>query len=150
MLDAGGGGGSAGFIDRLQMMPAIPGIAVAGAAVGAALGAKQGGGGSGGGYTFTPEEIDEVIRQWEDLRDGLMEDEYEARLVAGVRGPGTEFASGDFEKAAGPSGEALLQQTVQMREYCAKYIQALKDAKGATETQNEQAREDISKSGGML
>lgn len=140
-------------IDRLPEIPGIPAISMvktAGKAM-AAVGRSAGGGaGGGGGYTFTPEEIDEVIRQWEDLREGLRDDLDEARTIASVRAPGNEFASGDFASAASPSGTALYEQTLRMIDYVERYIQALNQAKGATEAQNEQARDDIEKPGGML
>ncbi|WP_377395589.1 hypothetical protein [Prauserella oleivorans] len=117
----------------------------------AAVGRSAGGGaGGGGGYTFTPEEIDEVIRQWEDLREGLEDDEREAENVANVQAPGREFASGDFQQAANPSGEALVQQTRRMKQYVEMYIAKLKEAKAGTEAQNEHARDEIKKFGGML
>ncbi|PRX47672.1 hypothetical protein B0I33_105252 [Prauserella shujinwangii] len=149
-------------VDRLPTAPPIPPIGIAGAAAGAAaLGvaaAKQvstlsgggAGGAGGGGYTFTPEEIDEVIRQWEDLYDDLLKDETDARDVANVKAPGTEFASGDFQQAAQPSGNALLEQTKRMREYVYRYIEALKQAKGATQAQDENAAADANSAGGML
>ncbi|PRX47674.1 hypothetical protein B0I33_105254 [Prauserella shujinwangii] len=149
-------------VDRLPTAPPIPPIGIAGAAAGAAaLGvaaAKQvstlsgggAGGAGGGGYTFTPEEIDEVIRQWEDLLRDLDDDLRDADLVAAVQGPGTEFASGDFERAAGPSGRALLEQTIRMRDYVSQYLDALKNARNATQAQDENAAADADKAGGML
>lgn len=150
-----------GPVDRMPFMPAIPGIGVLGAvgsavsmaanAAGSAAGKGGGGGGGGAGYTFSPEQLDDVIRDWEDLREDLLKDRREADKLANVRGPGSEFASGDFEQAARPSGQKQLEQTERMIAYAEKYIEALKKAKGATVNQNEQAREDAKNaSGGLL
>src|SRR5699024_649661 len=112
-------------IDRLRMIPAVPQIGVtagpatgaaaaaldAGAAAGAVGGQASTGGGSGG-YVFSREEIDGVIKQWEDLRDELEAALREANIIADVDGPGREFASGDFESAAHSSGRTLRNQMV--------------------------------------
>lgn len=131
--------------------PAGTATAVAAQAANFAVTSSAGAGGrNGGGYRFSPEEIDAVIKQWEQLREGLEDDLNTAQDVANVKGPGREFASGDFEKAAGPSGRALVEQTRRMLDYVQRYIQALKDAQNATKTQDEQAREEVNKTGGML
>jgi len=150
-------------IDRLRMIPTVPQIGVAagpatgaataalgaGAAAGAVGGQASTGGGSGG-YVFSPEEIDEVIKQWEDLRDQLEDDLNQAKVVADVDGPGREFASSDFESAARPTGRLLVEQTKRMSDYVNNYIRALKDAKNRTQAQDEQAEEDVETTGGIL
>lgn len=132
--------------DRLPTIPPIPHLSVRNDI-------SPGGGGAdgSGGYVFSPEEVDEVIKQWQELLDGLEVDRKEARVVASVRGPGAEFASSDFEQAARPSGRMLYEQTQRMCEYVAKYIQALKDARDATVTRDQEAREHVGDTGdGML
>jgi|GEM_PF-5530252 len=152
-------------VDRLRPIPTVPQIGVTagpatGAAAAAAFGAgsaaaatggdQDSAGGGGGGYVFSPEEIDGVIKQWEDLRAQLEEDLNQAKAVADVDGPGREFASGDFESAARPSGETLLDQTKRMSDYVNNYIQELRKARDGTQAQDEQAEEDVEKTSGML
>src|SRR5699024_2929458 len=121
----------------------------AGAAAGAVGGQASTGGGSGG-YVFSREEIDGVIKQWEDLRDELEADLREANIIADVDGPGREFASGDFESAAHSSGRTLRNQMVRMRDYANEYLRGLKEARDSTQAQDEQAKEDVDTTRGML
>ncbi|MCR3720475.1 MULTISPECIES: hypothetical protein [Prauserella salsuginis group] len=105
---------------------------------------------AGGGYSFSPEEIDAVLSQWEQLRDDLQNDVDEANRIAGVQAPGNEPASNTFVGSANPAGQALLQQTMSMLKHTEQYIEALKKAKGVTEAADTQAAEDAGKAGGVL
>ncbi|PXY31629.1 hypothetical protein [Prauserella muralis] len=136
MLDAGGGGGAAvgKAVGGLVKM-AAPRVAGAPAPAG------------GGGFTFKAEELDGVIRQWEDLRDALKTDEYDAERMATVKPPGREFASGDFAKFANPSGKAFLEANQRMQKYVGEYIEALRAAKQKITTRDEQSQSDISRAG---
>ncbi|OLT43204.1 hypothetical protein BJF85_02815 [Saccharomonospora sp. CUA-673] len=121
-----------------------------GAAVGSFI-AEANASGNGGGYRFDPEEIDNVIRQWEQLRDDLEKDLIQVEKVANVDKPAEEPASTMFVGSAGQSGQALLEQTNAMINHCNEYIKALKNAKGVTEATDEQAADDARQSGnGML
>ncbi|WP_245788087.1 sister chromatid cohesion protein PDS5 [Amycolatopsis marina] len=101
----------------------------------------------GGGYKFDPEQLDEVIRKWKALRDDLKNDATDAELMASVQAPGREFASGDFEKTANPSGQAFLEQNLRMQQYVQDYIEALENAKKGTENTEDDMREQINKAG---
>ena len=70
-----------------------------------------------------------MIKKWQDLQTDLQNDAADANLMADVKAPGKEFASGDWEKLANPSGKAFLEQNQKMQEYVKNYIQALLDAK---------------------
>lgn len=135
-------------VDRMPIAPAIPPITVAGAAH-ATTGTNQVASASGG-YVFSPEEIDAVIKAWEDLYDEVETDERDAHEIASVKAPGLEFASGDFANAAGPSGETLVDQVQRMKKYVGDYIMALKDAKRAVQEQEEQAAADATNAGDSL
>jgi hypothetical protein len=106
-----------------------------------------GAGGPGGGYEFDPEKIDDVIRQWQDLQSDLKADEMDARMMASVKAPGKEFASGDFAKSANPSGKAFLEQNARMQDYVKKYVDALLDAKKKIQTKEADVQSDINKTG---
>jgi hypothetical protein len=113
----------------------------------AAPSAGPGGAGGGGGYEFDPEKIDDVIRQWQDLQTDLKADEMDARMMASVKAPGKEFASGDFAKSANPSGKAFLEQNARMQDYVKKYVDALLDAKKKIQTKEADVRADINQTG---
>lgn len=102
---------------------------------------------AGGGYSFSPEEIDAVLAQWEQLRADLEADLTEANKIAGVQAPGNEPASSTFVGSANPAGKALLQQTASMLEHTTQYINALRKAKGVTEEAEAQATDDAGKAG---
>jgi len=102
---------------------------------------------AGGGFEFDPEKIDDVIRQWQDLQTDLQHDENDATLMASVKAPGKEFASGDFEKSANPSGKAFLEQNAKMQDYVKKYIESLQEAKKKITTKEADNQADIAKTG---
>ncbi|OLT45506.1 hypothetical protein BJF85_18485 [Saccharomonospora sp. CUA-673] len=115
---------------------------------GASFAAKAAASPAGGGYEFSPEEIDNAIQQWEELRSGLRDDIQLARQIANVQAPADEPASSMFTGSAGTSGEALVEQTQAMIDHCNEYIRALKRAKGVTEETDAQAAQDATSSGG--
>ncbi|AXB46297.1 MULTISPECIES: hypothetical protein [Amycolatopsis] len=86
-------------------------------------------GGNGGGFTFQADQIDAVIKKWQDLLDDLKTDAEDARNMAAVKAPGKEFASGDFAKLAIPSVKAFIDQNTKMQEYVENYVEALESAK---------------------
>ncbi|WP_233345928.1 hypothetical protein [Saccharomonospora iraqiensis] len=100
-----------------------------------------------GSFSFSPEELDAIIAEWEDLRSALLDDERRAGYMTNIDPPGKEFASGDFTKRANPSGESFLEAIQGMIKYVDKYIEALKDARESISTQDEQAQSDIAKTG---
>jgi hypothetical protein len=67
--------------------------------------------------------------------------------MASVKAPGKEFASGDFEKSANPSGKAFLEQNARMQDYIKKYVDALLEAKKKITTKEADLRADITKTG---
>jgi hypothetical protein len=109
--------------------------------------ATASGGAAGGGFEFDPEKIDGVIRQWQDLQTDLKNDAVDAKSMAGIKAPGKEFASGDFEKSANPSGKAFLEQNARMQDYVKKYIEALQDAKKKITTTEADNQAAIAKTG---
>jgi hypothetical protein len=71
----------------------------------------------------------------------------DARMMASVKAPGKEFASGDFAKSANPSGKAFLEQNARMQDYVKKYVDALLDAKKKIQTKEADVQADINKTG---
>ncbi|WP_083935886.1 PE domain-containing protein [Saccharomonospora halophila] len=100
-----------------------------------------------GNFTFSPEELDKIIQEWEDLRSSLEDDQRDAAHMASVTPPGRDFASNDFADTANPSGRSFLEAIRRMISYVDKYIEALKDARQSIVAQDEQATNDIAKSG---
>ncbi|RZQ65057.1 hypothetical protein [Amycolatopsis suaedae] len=105
--------------------------------------------GGAGGFQFDPVKLDAVIGKWKQLQEDLANDKADGELMANVKAPGKEFASGDFTKGANPSGKAFLEQNTKMREYVDNYVRALEDAKRKMQTGEEQAMADVNKSGAM-
>ncbi|EHY89622.1 hypothetical protein ACWGRK_03040 [Saccharomonospora azurea] len=102
---------------------------------------------SSGGYRFSREEIDGVIRQWEDLHRDLLDDYRQAEGMARVQPPGSEPASQDFTSSANPSGKAFAQATLKMIDYVEKYIEALRNARDGITTREDESQEHISRVG---
>jgi len=103
--------------------------------------------GGGGFTTFDADMIDGVIKKWQDLQADLKRDYDDANLMANVKAPGKEFASGDWEKLANPSGKAFLEQNQKMQDYVKNYIEALTAAKQKITTKESDTQADLSKTG---
>lgn len=102
-------------------------------------------GGDGGGFTFDKDKIDAVIKKWTDLQVELKRDYNDANLMANVKAPGKEFASGDWEKLANPSGKAFLEQNQKMQDYVKNYIDQLTAAKQKIATNEAETQASLNK-----
>ncbi|MBB4687294.1 hypothetical protein [Amycolatopsis jiangsuensis] len=101
-----------------------------------------GGYGSSGGYKFSEDEVDAVIKQWEDLLTDLTKDRVHAQNIADVKPPADEVASHTFiNQGANPSGKSLLDEHNKMVKYTQNFITALTAAKNKI-TVNEQENRD--------
>ncbi|UKD53218.1 MULTISPECIES: hypothetical protein [Amycolatopsis] len=86
--------------------------------------------GKAGGYKFTEDEVDSVIKQWQDLLTDLTKDRQHAEIIATVTPPADEVASHTFvERGANPSGKSLLTEHENMVTYTQNFIDALTAAK---------------------
>ncbi len=86
--------------------------------------------GKAGGYKFTEDEVDSVIKQWQDLLTDLTKDRSYAITVAEVNPPADEVASHTFvNQGANPSGKSLLDEHEKMVKYTLNFIDALTAAK---------------------
>jgi len=102
-------------------------------------------GGGGGGFTFDKDKIDGIIKKWTDLQAELKKDYADANLMANVKAPGKEFASGDWEKLANPSGKAFLEQNQKMQDYVKNYIDQLTAAKQKIATNEAETQASLNK-----
>jgi hypothetical protein len=101
---------------------------------------QVGGYGPGGGYKFNDDEIDGVIKQWEDMLTDLRNDLDHANTIAYVQAPGDEPASNAFiQNGANPSGQSLLGEHQQMVDYTVNFITALRAAKNKITVAEQQA-----------
>ncbi|MBE1580756.1 hypothetical protein ACFORH_26730 [Amycolatopsis roodepoortensis] len=101
--------------------------------------------GGGGGFTFDKDKIDGIIKKWTDLQVELKRDYADANLMANVKAPGKEFASGDWEKLANPSGKAFLEQNQKMQDYVKNYIDQLTAAKQKIATNEAETQASLNK-----
>ncbi|WP_394360225.1 hypothetical protein [Amycolatopsis sp. SB7-3] len=106
---------------------------------------KPASGGGGGGFTFDKDKIDGIIKKWTDLQAELKRDYADANLMANVKAPGKEFASGAWEKLANPSGKAFLEQNQKMQEYVKNYIDQLTAAKQKIATNEAETQASLNK-----
>jgi hypothetical protein len=109
---------------------------------------KVGNYGTAGGYQFSEDEVDSVIKQWEDLLANLAKDLTDANNIAEVKPPADEFASHDFiDKGANPSGNTLVEQHQRMHDYVFNFITALKAAKNKISYNEQQQRDKMNQTG---
>lgn len=106
-----------------------------------------GGYGTAGGYKFSEDEIDSVIKQWEDLHAHLNDDLTDAHKIKEVKPPADEFASHDFvDQGANPSGATLLEQHQRMYDYVGNFITALRAAKNKINIAEQKHRDELAAS----
>ena len=113
---------------------------------------QVGGYGQAGGYKFSADEVDAVIKQWEDLLKNARGDLEHAVTIRDVKAPADEFASNDFiGKGANPSGQSLVEQHQRMVDYTTNFITALKAAKNKITVAEQEAADaaNIKNTGGV-
>ncbi|MBB4686154.1 hypothetical protein [Amycolatopsis jiangsuensis] len=104
--------------------------------------------GPGGGYKFDADQIDGVIKQWEDMLTDLQDDLGRAITIRDVKPPGDEIASHSFVKnGAYPSGASLVAQHKAMVDYTTNFITALRAAKNKITVAEQEAADSAKKSG---
>ncbi|MBB4688624.1 hypothetical protein [Amycolatopsis jiangsuensis] len=108
--------------------------------------------GPGGGYKFDADQIDGVIKQWEDMLADVQEDLQHAVAIRDVKPPADEVASHTFvSNGAFPSGETLVAQHQAMVDYTKNFVTALRAAKNkiTVEEQNAADAANLKKSGDL-
>jgi hypothetical protein len=91
-----------------------------------------------GSFSFDPDELQSLIREWEDLADSYTASAREAQNMGRVTPPGEDFASEAHAKAANISGASYIEYLAKNSQYCNDQAQlfraALNDYLGVEET----------------
>jgi hypothetical protein len=74
--------------------------------------------GEGGGFAFDEATMRSIIREWEDLAHSYDQSYKLARDALRVEGPGDEYASEGFAKAANMSSDSYMAYLRHNFEYC--------------------------------
>lgn len=82
-------------------------------------------GGGGGRFEMDLDEMREVKRQWEAVKEKLAPMRFDARQLGTVTGPGNEQASFDHQGVAVSSGQAYAQWLEGINSYVEKYVTEL-------------------------
>ncbi|WP_162788682.1 hypothetical protein [Amycolatopsis albispora] len=134
--------GSGGFLDQLG--DAVGDLGKLAHATGSSAGAPS------GGYSFEPDQLNEIAREWDDLAEAYTGDILLAERLARVEGPGAEYASGDNALCVRQSGEALLSALWSRIEYCRSQAEKFRAAAGQYAEAEASAGDQIGNQGGSL
>lgn len=94
-------------------------------------------GGGGGYFSFTEDEFQSVITEWEEILDDLVSAAHTAAPMARVRSMGNEPSSKFVMLRANHSGEAYLRHNRQSQQFVKSFIAKLKDAQKSYQAQDE-------------
>ncbi|NIJ10764.1 hypothetical protein FHU38_001108 [Saccharomonospora amisosensis] len=131
--------GSSSAVAAVQGVFGPAGAAVGAAKVGAAMAGATAGAASGS-WAFDREQIDAVIRQWEDLRDDLEQDRQSINsMIRNAVPPSSDDPSGQFVKSILDGLRSLDESNSSMAEYVQDFLDKLYKARNVisqTETDN--------------
>ena len=113
-------------------------------ATGASAGAPS------GGYSFEPDQLIAIARDWDDLAEAYKTDMAQAYRLARAEGPGAEYASGDNAQLVRQSGEALLSALRGRVDYCKAQAEKFRAAAGQYAEAEASAGDQIGNQGGSL
>jgi gas vesicle protein len=109
--------------------------------VGAALGSIAAAGGAppgGGHFSYQPDQLRAIIKDWDDIAASYETDISTARIMTRVKGPGSEQASESLAETASTSGTNLVKSLEAELKYCEtqrkKFQDALNEYTGVEET----------------
>jgi hypothetical protein len=82
---------------------------------------------SGGKFTMDTDQLNDAIKQWNDLLGQLRQDEAQGRLMTGLNAPGSPLdqAGKAFVDAANASGVAFLKANRAQQNFATDYITKL-------------------------
>jgi hypothetical protein len=81
-----------------------------------------------GSFQFDESTMRKLVKDWLDLADSYEASRRTARRMMLVEGPGLDFASHAYAKAASSSGEAYYQYLTKNRDYCDEQAQLFQKA----------------------
>ena len=91
-----------------------------------------------GSFSFDPDELQSLIRKWEDLADSYLASTRTAREMVTIEGPGLDFASEAHAEVANKSGASYAAYLQHNYDYCLKQAElfqaALDDYLGVEDT----------------
>lgn len=82
----------------------------------------------GGTFTFDPDTIAQVVKNWKDLADSYNDSLRSADPMVRVAPPGDEFVSESFAEKANASGNSYLAYCEHNRDICLREAQRYQDA----------------------
>jgi hypothetical protein len=71
-----------------------------------------------GSFSFDPDELQSLIRKWEELAQSYDDSSVEAELMCRIKAPGDDFASKGHAAVANTSGNSYLAYLRHNRDYC--------------------------------
>ncbi|MGX7823847.1 hypothetical protein ACTG9Q_02020 [Actinokineospora sp. 24-640] len=86
------------------------------------------GGGGGGKFTFEPDEIRAIVKDWLDLAEEYNDSIQRSDDLVRVQPPGDEYASEFHANAASHSGTLYAQSLQEKQQYCFSQAQKFQDA----------------------
>ncbi|HVK24502.1 MAG TPA: hypothetical protein VM677_24350 [Actinokineospora sp.] len=84
--------------------------------------------GGGGKFSFRPDEIEAIVKDWLELAVGYEDSRFNSRDMVIVSGPGAEIASETHASTARISGQAYIDSLNDKAEYCYSQAQKFQDA----------------------
>ncbi len=91
-----------------------------------------------GSFSFDPDELQSLIKKWQDLADSYSESGRSAESMALITPPGGDFASEAHAEAANGSGTSYLTYLARNAQYCKEQAEifqaALNDYLGVEDT----------------
>ncbi|MDQ0378999.1 hypothetical protein [Amycolatopsis thermophila] len=94
----------------------------------------------GAGYRFDPEQIEALIPKWEELRDGLDDDQLQLQMAAQVTAaPSADAPAQNNARQISASIRAAIEHNANLRNYAQLWIDTLRKANGTYREQDDTA-----------
>ncbi|WP_037322893.1 flagellar protein FliT [Amycolatopsis thermoflava] len=115
------------------------GQAPMGPTVGAGLSAV-----GGAGYRFDPDQIAELIPKWEELRDGIDDDQEQLRAALRLATPpSADPPAANNAQQIRASIQAAIEHNASLRSYAQAWVDTLRKANGTYQAQDEETRRGL-------
>jgi hypothetical protein len=102
------------------------------------------------GFKYDRETLEQLAKDWNSLADEFRSDLAKANVIAGVRGPGKEYASGGNAEMIRSSGSALVTTLFERQQYCREMANKFVTALGKYARAEDIHSTEIKQTGGSL